>query len=1046
LFSYSFSFIPSMRTLLFVCLLFAGTAVCQVYGQVLSGLEGTVRDGATGGVVPGASVLIKENGRGTAADAEGRYSLQNLASGTYTLVITSIGYKPARITVTLTDGQTLKKDITLKPDIQSLIEVKVEAKRIANSETAILDERRTAVAIKDGISAENITRTASITVTQAVQKVAGVATRDDRSISVRGLTERNIVVQLNGSRLSSADPLRSGGVPLDILPAQLLDNVTIQKTFTPDNPGDATAALIELKTRSLPDTFSVSLTAQTGFNDNVGPVGRAMLFQNGQLGFFGQHAARHRLSQAFIDLATVRPSTDRGSITGSGGYAELGGYTSLYRQVIEGRNSEQAAQQAYRINALQEEIDPYLAPTPQRVPLNQIYSFAVSNMFNVQGQKRLGILVGVNYLSRTEQVVNGVNNRFQVDPRAVTPNNVQLTSQFNFREDAGTHAIQYGGIGIVTYRFNKFNEVSANYLTNRGYESNGILLSSIRQADNLFGYQLSTSIRRFNTMQLRGEHKLDLAGYRPLISWNASTSTTRTELPDFRNSFLLADTNGRFVNGVILPEYYQVFNLTRFFRNLEETNYNANVDFTLPVLETGTLTARLKTGMWYLRRERNYNQQLLVSPTNYASDIRNTWLNYLEGIGGGLQRVRGNLNNWLTPDYIGISEPNSRDGSLVPGYNYYLQTGGSSEQGPGAYNALQRVTAAYLMADVEIGPLFRLTGGIRVEDTDTRAVVDTAGVGSNITSVEQYLTNFTVDQQEMQWLPSAIATFRIKTNMNLRVAYSQTLNRPEILELAPVRTYDASQLSFVSGNNQLRNAAYANLDLRWEYFPRRGEVFAVSGFTKRIENGLERVFLPAPKNELIDNLLPLASVSFRNNPSIGRVHGIELEAVKSLSFLSPRLNAVKVGLNAMLAYSETRITQAEYYAITQFDRSFDTRRPIFEQPNVVFNANVGYDWAEKQFSANLYLNYTGRRLVEIYTDGTPNIYEHPAPQLDFIFSKGIGKRWRIRGFAKNLLDGRTDYIYQKNPEQATYGIFNQINYRRQFTRGRNVALGISYSF
>jgi TonB-dependent receptor len=1015
--------------------------------QAQTSVEGTIRDRLTGEVLPGASVLIKETGQGAAADIAGKYVIRNVAPGNYTVRFTIVSHSPFESRITLADGQNLTLDVKMQAISVGLNEVKVEAKRIANSETSILDERRTAIAVKDGISAENMTRTASITATQAIQKVAGVSTRDDRSVSVRGLNERNIVVQLNGSRLSSADPLRSGGVPLDILPAQLLDNITVQKTFTPDNPGDATAALIELKTRSLPDTFSVSLTAQGGWNDNIGPGGNAMLFQNGQLGFFGQKAARHRLSPEFIDLATVRPSTARGSLPApQQGQFVQSGYSTLFSQVQEGRNSATTAERAYRINALQEQIDPYLAPAPQRVPLNQIYSFAVSNMFKVRGEKRLGALVGINYYSRAEQVVNGVNSRYQIDRRAITPNNVQLTSQFNFREDVGTHALQYGAIGIVTYKFNRYNEVSANYLTNRGFESSGLLLSSIRQADNLFGYQLSTSIRRFNTVQLRGEHKPDIAGYRPLISWNASTSATKTELPDFRNSFLLADTNGRFVDGVIVPEYYQVFNLTRFFRNLQETNRNANIDFTFPLLESTSLAVRLKTGVWYLRRERNYDQQLLVSPTNYAPDIRNNWLNYLEDLGGGLQRVRGDLNNWLTPDYIGISEPNSREGTLVPGYNYYLQTGGSSEQGPGAYNALQRVAAAYLMGDVEVGPRLRITGGMRVEDTDTRATVDTSGVGDNIVSVQQYLNTYTVDQQEIQWLPSAIATFRLSPLMNFRFAYSRSLNRPEIIELTPIRTYDAAQLSFVSGNNRLRNAAYTNLDFRWEFFPKRGEVFAVSTFYKRIDNGLERVFLPAFNNASIDNLLPLASVSFRNNPSVGRVYGLELEAVKTLGFLSPRLEPVKVGLNAMLAYSETRITEQEYYVITQFDRTYDTKRPIFEQPNLVFNANVGYDWTQQQLSANFYLNYTGRRLIEIYTDGTPNIYEHPAPQLDFIFAKGFGKRWQVKGFIKNLLDGRTDYIYQKNPQDKEYGIFNQVNYRRQFTRGRNFALGISYNF
>ncbi len=1023
-------------------LLFLLSIIIPVLAQPTQNvLEGSVKDSQTNQGLPGASVFLKELTIGSTTDRDGNYTIRNVPDGTYTIIVSFIGYNNFESKMTWVTGERKLLNVLLEPSATSLSEVTVEAKRLANTENSILLERKKAISVQDGISAENILKTASITTIQALQKVTGVSTRDDRSISVRGLTERNIVVQLNGSRLSSSDPLRSGGVSLDIIPAQLLDNISVKKTFTADSPGDATGALIELKTRSLPDTFSISATAQVGFNERVGVDGKALLFPNAELGFTGQKANRHRLSKDFKELATLTPNSPQ--------YYQLGNaivYPEFPRQISEGYNTPESADKAQRINALQEEIDPYLAPTKVDVPLNQIYSFAISNMFKVNGEKRLGVLVGLNYYSKSEQITNATNNRYQVDPRGVTPNTVQLTSRLNFREDAGSHAVQYGAMGIVTYKINKANEISGNYIFNKGAESNGLLLSSIRKDDNLFGYQLSTTIRNFNTFQFRGEHKPQVLGYRPGISWVLSSSKTSNELPDFRNAFLLADTNGVVLNGQFRPEYYKVSNITRFFRNLDETNRNLVLDLTLPILASKT-TIDFKTGVWYLRRERNYNQQLLLSPSNGAdpNNVDNL-LSYLDGLGGSLQAARGNLNNWLTPDIIGISESHSRNGVLVPGYNYHLLASGSGEQGPGAYTALQRIAATYALVDVTISKDLRITTGIRVEDTDTRVIVDTTGIGGGITSIKNYLNTYTVDQQEIQWLPSAIATYRLTSAMNFRFAASRTLNRPEIVELTPIRTYDATQLAFISGNQNLKNASYLNLDFRWEYFPKVSEVFSASVFYKNIENGLEKVFLPAVNNAVIDNVLPLSTVSFRNNPSVGKLYGIELEAVKTLGFISPRLRNVSLGVNAMLAKSETQITPSEYYLISQYDRTYEKTRPIFEQPNIVLNANLGYEWEAQRASATLYYNYTGKRLIEIYTDGTPNIYEHPAPQLDFSFSKALWKRWQVRGFVKNLLDARTDYIYQKSPDTKEYGIFNQVYYRRQFTRGRNFAIGLSYNF
>jgi hypothetical protein len=1023
---------------------------------VSGSLKGTVQDAVTGERLPGASVVLKEISKGSATDINGNYQLTNITPGAYTLTVSFIGYKDFTLKIEIREGENRTLDVSLQPTATSLNEVRIEAKRIANTETAILMERKNSVTVKDAISAENIERTASITATQAIQKVTGVSVRDGRYISVRGLTERNIVVQLNGSRLSSADPLRSGSVPLDILPAQLLDNITVQKTVTPNNPGDATGALVELKTKSLPDTLSVSFVAQVGFNDQIGIGGSTLLFENGNLGFFGQNAKKHRLTNEFKELATVRSNTNRNN-TGTSFYT----YTPLYNAILESRNSPESGALAQRINAVQEQIDPYLATTAIPVPVNQIYSLSVSNAFKVRGEKRLGALVGINYYNRVEQISGGVNNRYQLPADGITPNNLQLTPRFTFREDGGIHNLLYGAIGIVTYKINRYNELAGQYIINQGYESSGTLLSSLGKDFNLYSYQLGTSIRNFNTFQLRGEHKPEIGGYRPGISWNLSSSRTKTDLPDFRNSILLADTNGmtvpnfsvatgEFLGNTFIPEFYDA-DITRYYRDLNENNQNAMLDLTFPITTDKYINATFKTGLWFLRRERNYNENLLLNPT--IEPKREFTLGYLESINGGLSRVRGNLNEWLTPDVIGIAESGSRDGGLLtPGYNYYLVSGGDLGRGSSSYNATQRVAAFYGMATVDIGSRLQITGGIRAEDTDTRAIQDTTSVGDQVSTFQEYANRFTVDQQEIQWLPSISATFRYQANMNFRVAASRTLNRPEIVELVNFSTFDASQFSFIQGNNRLRNATYTNLDFRWEYFYKRDEVFAASFFFKEVTNGLERIFLPATDNQTFgrsatfSSLLPLSTVTFRNNPSTGIVYGIELEAIKRLGFLMPALENLKVGVNAMLAYSETQITPAEFYTITKADRTLDTKRPLFEQPNIVLNGNIGYDLPSLRATATVYFNYTGRRLIEVNTDGTPNIYEYPAPQFDFIASKAFKKRFQVKGFVKNILNAQTKYIYQKPGNTTEYGIFNETYYRRQFTRGREVALGISYAF
>ena len=81
--------------------------------------------------------------------------------------------------------------------------------------------------------------------------------------------------------------------------------------------------------------------------------------------------------------------------------------------------------------------------------------------------------------------------------------------------------------------------------------------------------------------------------------------------------------------------------------------------------------------------------------------------------------------------------------------------------------------------------------------------------------------------------------YDLTPRMKVRGTWSQTIARPTFLELAPVITYDfVSGENFV-GNRDLRISHIVNTDLRWEWFPRPGEVFAASLFRKEIDDPIE---------------------------------------------------------------------------------------------------------------------------------------------------------------------------------------------------------------
>lgn len=75
-----------IRTFILLLLL----AAFQLHAQTITG---SVSDAATGGKIPGASVSVAHTGNGTVTDSTGSFTLE----GSGILVVTSVGYKPARV-------------------------------------------------------------------------------------------------------------------------------------------------------------------------------------------------------------------------------------------------------------------------------------------------------------------------------------------------------------------------------------------------------------------------------------------------------------------------------------------------------------------------------------------------------------------------------------------------------------------------------------------------------------------------------------------------------------------------------------------------------------------------------------------------------------------------------------------------------------------------------------------------------------------------------------------------------------------------------------
>ena len=167
------------------------------------------------------------------------------------------------------------------------------------SEATSLNKQRKADFVSDAITSEQIQKSTDSNAAEALQRVTGLSVVQGKYVFVRGLGERYSSTQVNGASVGTPEPNKKV-VPLDVFPAGALDNITVQKTYTPDQEGEFAGGVIDLSThdfvsgRSFTQTINVGYSVMTARFDYLS-------YPGGKLDFLGvddgtRYPSRSRLA------------------------------------------------------------------------------------------------------------------------------------------------------------------------------------------------------------------------------------------------------------------------------------------------------------------------------------------------------------------------------------------------------------------------------------------------------------------------------------------------------------------------------------------------------------------------------------------------------------------------------------------------------------------------------------------------------------------------------------------------------------------------------
>ncbi len=924
-------------------------------------IVGTVIDGETGDPVAGANIYLQNTPLGAASDLDGHYSVLHVPPGRYTVIVTVVGYAEIRIkNVAVKAGQSTKTDVVLNPQILSTEVVEVEARALHNTEASLLKERQKAWAVSDAVSAEAMARAGAGNAAEAMKQVTGASIVDGKYVYVRGLGDRYTRTQLNGAALPAADPYKRSAA-IDLIPADLVDNIVTVKSFTPDRPGDFSGGIVDIRTKDYPDRLQIKGGLTTAYNPqvqfNTHTIGMDLGDRNG----LGLHTNAFDLPKILSDENVRIPD-------------------------IGEANAD--PQKARLLTQMTRAFQPQMAPVAKRLPMNHSFDFSFGNQYRLFNRP-LGVLASASYHRTYASYHNGLYRRWnQGSPQA-------MSNIYDYRDTDTKSTVMFGSLFKLSYGFSPYHKITFNALYNRDAQSEARYLQGIYTYDSDANRTHQTSVlsykeRILQSYQLNGEHVFK-TWYGLRFDWRIGRSGNREDEPDRRVfSSYYTEGNGERVYGIKdnLPP-------KRYFRRLEEERNEGMFDVTVPFKFWRRPEGKLKFGAFGEVKQRQYGERLFTfsdpqgfrfdGNPNRLLDVRNTGI-----IGYDTVTIRG--KQYVNADWGVVVTENK-----LPANNY---------------RAEQRVSAAYAMLELPLTQRLRLVGGARLERTDMW-----------LQTRDSTLERGTI--RTADWLPSVNLIYNLRKNVNLRLALSRTLARPTFREIGPFATFDFDDGGDAYiGNPHLQRTLVNNADVRWEWFGRPGETYAVSLFYKAFENPIERVFNAFGENTW-------------KNVEQATAYGMELELRQRLDRLHPLLRHFILAANGSLIRSRVSIAESELKLIRRLRPQAAGVRPFQGQSPYLMNFNLSYSNAAAGLSFSLYYNLFGERLDRVSYGGTPDVYEKATGLLNFSLAWRLVKHWTFTFSVRNLL----------NPAQTKYQRFNGREYiYSQYRRGRTVALGVRYAY
>lgn len=611
-------------------------------------------------------------------------------------------------------------------------------------------------------------------------------------------------------------------------------------------------------------------------------------------------------------------------------------------------------------------------------------------------KKQFGSVTLFNY-SKTNQHYISYRNDYNIFDEVTQ----QSDTIFSYQDTINQEQARVGFLQNFAYRFNDntiefrnmFNQIGMNETTIRGG-------SNFEEGNYRKEYSYRYNQRTFYTGQLSGEHKLGKEKGDSRVGnfdWTVGYSLAKRQDPDWRRVRYSSNIGTTDPYYAYIPFSAQPFYMGRLFIDMKEdivmgsANYEHRFVFYDKDSVIKPFQPKIKAGIYIENKSRNFGvRNIGYAPSNIFSF---NW-----------SMAALPVDSLFLPQNI-----NSTTGLKID----------EDTKGTDSYKASNNLRAYYLMVNLPFNKRFKAVGGIRVEDN--RQVLNSNRITNDTLIIDNHIISY---------LPSVnLAYFIIPDTMQIRFGYGKSVNRPEFREIAPFAFYDFIFNSIYQGNDSLKTPVIDNLDVRWEYYPRFGEMISFGGFYKKFVNPIELYFTPGGGSG------GTRSFIYNNAPS-SVSYGLEFELRKSLKdhVKSKFLSDLTFVLNGAWIHSEIQLAEGA--------TGDEATRPMMGQSPYIINGGIFYQNDSIDFGVSIMFNRIGERVVIVGIPDIPEVYEMPRNRLDITLTKGFGKFIDVRISWQDILNNEFILVQDANGD----GKLNKINDQalQSFKRGSYLTFGVNF--